>query len=308
MVRVLTYVGTKYHQETTHDTPAKHVVDGFRQEDSHWAGQLGNGSIRICVADGHGSLHVKQGKYAGGREMADACCRVCEMHARTPVADLFPLCQSATKLIEFNADDIWHEDGSLSIRPMNSKRHRVTSHGTTLSILELAPPGNRSTFAHVGDSTGLLVRDDGTFSRLGEPHTVRHATEVLRMRQKGATIHKDYFEFKLRGSTQRCMLSRAIGHFGPTPISQTPDVIFFNTRQSDRIVVATDGLWDHITTAAAADIVLNSHTEDEAADRLMKVVRESSKPHDNTTIVVHFITNTADTQVRLREHSCCTIM
>lgn len=291
MVQFVSDVGSKYKQSVTPDTPS-YAATGVRMEDSFGAFRgRGGGGLVLVVADGHGSTKVGDGVVVGGRECADAACdavRTAPSH-RDPMA-LFRRSQRAIRdKVVVPGQQRIAIDGVVRVRA-SSGDVELSVRGTTLSVCRVCP-GRDSWFAWVGDSVGFLVRGDVVVP-LGTPHGTRNKAEAQRVVQLGGKVDGKYFEFRTAGSKQRIMLSRALGHVGHDPISKTPEVVHFVPYAGDKLVVATDGLWDCISVARAGQVVAAAATEADACAALLEAYRASKHPRDNVAIACHFVEGT----------------
>jgi serine/threonine protein phosphatase PrpC len=287
MVQFVSDVGSKYKQAVTPDTPS-YAATGVRMEDSFCAFR-GDGDLLLVVADGHGSTKVSDGVVVGGRECADAACeavRTASSH-RDPIA-LFSKSQRAIRdKVVVPGQQRSAPDGVVRVRA-SSGDVELSVRGTTLSVCRVCP-GRDSWFAWVGDSVGLLVRGDAVVVPLGTPHGTQNKAEALRVARLGGKVDGKYFEFRTAGSKQRIMLSRALGHVGHDPISKTPEVVHFVPYAGDKLVVATDGLWDCISVARAGQVVAAAATEADACAALLEAYHASKHPRDNVAIACHFV-------------------
>lgn len=266
--------GTKYHQAVTTETP-EYARSGVRQEDAFAVHHRQSGELVVCVADGHGSSKMAPGVYKGGRESADAACAAAV--AVLPPAELFYACDASVRaaLSENNSD----------------------AAGTTLSVLTLRAPPRQSTFSWVGDSVGVLVRER-TILPIGAPHSVHHAHDLKRMIQGGARIDGKYF---VCPTGLRIAVSRSLGH--SAPVIASPETASFVVAPGDRVVVASDGLWDACNQRQAGEILMAASTEQDASKSLMHLTRSVTQ-RDNVTIVVVFVHEKQKTS----DDSCCVLM
>lgn len=281
-VVVLTDPGTRYRQAVTDDTP-DYALEGVRMEDAHRVAVHGGRTV-VCVADGHGSSKVSEGEFVGGREYADAACHEAAHLALKGVrpAEIFERAQRALRAVRL-PHTAWDGDALVHLHPP-TRRRTSSACGTTLSLCVLTR--RRAEFSFVGDSMGVLVRPDGTHVALGTPHTVASAPEVARMRAAGAELERRYFVSRVRGSTTRCAVSRSLGHFGNTAILQAPDTVRVALGEGDRVVIASDGLWDAVGRAEAAGVVRASTSDRDACESLLQIARSAAGPRDNVTVAV----------------------
>jgi protein phosphatase len=140
--------------------------------------------------------------------------------------------------------------------------------GTTLTAAQLSP--DRSlTIAHVGDSRAYLFRS-GILEQLTSDHTV--VAEYLRagsIRPEDVATHP-----------QRSMLTRALGLY---PLIEV-DVIEARIRQSDRLMICSDGLTNmvgHERLTAA----LGQGAPEEAVWTLIEAANQAGG-HDNITVAI----------------------
>ena len=301
MVAALVDEGNKYTQQVTPSTPA-YAASGVRMEDAHAIRKGVGDRLVIAVADGHGSIKLADGVFVGARECADAACSVATRMASSPGASssqVFASCQAAAEAQLRAHPHTMEDDGVLRVLS-HGGRPTVPACGATLSVAVLRP-GRPSSFAWVGDSVGLLVRADGSHLPLGHPHSVSDPSERARMRAAGARVDGKYFEYRAHGSAMRIAIGRSIGHVGHSCIDSTPSVVTFVPQPGDRVVVATDGLWDVCTRSRAAALVSSAPTEAQACESLMALSRSSPSPRDNSTVVCAFVDSPR------AEEACCSI-
>lgn len=282
MVYAMSDVGTKYAQTVNSNTP-EYASGGVRMEDSWSVRRLRSGLV-ICVADGHGSTKLSEGVYVGGRECADTACNSVASSNSTNPNELFVECQNSIRST-LNIPGQYWKGNSMHVR--TERGEEVPMHGCTLSVCKLTELD--SWFAWTGDSVGVAIISGETVP-LGVPHGTKNTEEVRRMRQMNATVDGNYFEYRTSGSKVRISVSRSLGHFGHAPMSQTPEITHFNPKDGDRILIATDGLWDMITQEKAGSILSNASSEKEACTQLIEHATSTSrKPRDNVVVVVHFV-------------------
>ena len=139
--------------------------------------------------------------------------------------------------------------------------------GTTLVAAVIR--GNDLTIANVGDSRAYLVR-------------AKRATQVTRdhslVAEQVATGAMT--EDEARESQHRNIITRALGH------RQRVDVDIFEIRllADDRLVLATDGLYDYVPEDAMVSTVLNCYPEDAARELVNAAIANQS--NDNATALV----------------------
>ena len=303
MVAVRTCVGTKYQQVVREGTP-ENVVDGVRMEDAHAVRRVGQ-RVAICVADGHGSTKLREGVFVGGYESARIACDTAA-GVGTAAGDatrVFQRCHAAIRDELAIPGSFW-ESGVQFIKTQRRPGGELATHGCTLSICQIHP-GQVSTFAFVGDSVGVWVTAGGQIVPLGRAHGAKNADEVGRMRAAGTNAKDGYFEFVVGGSTMRAAVSRSIGHFGVPQILTEPDTVHFRAHAGDKILVASDGLWDCMNQTDAGMVLLGSSTEEEAAAALVHACKvRGGGNRDNVTVACHFLEDAVPTTTNT---GCCLV-
>ena len=139
--------------------------------------------------------------------------------------------------------------------------------GSTVTALVLA--GERLTLVHVGDSRAYLLRD-GVLSRLTHDHTlVRSMVEAGTLTEAEAVSHP-----------QRATLLRALA-----PGQEGPDLALHTVRESDRYLLATDGLHGVIAPDAVAAALRTAPHPAEVVRTLVDLAVDAGAP-DNVAVAV----------------------
>ena len=88
----------------------------------------------------------------------------------------------------------------------------------------------------------------------------------------------------------RAAVSRSLGHFGIASMLVEPEIVHFRPHMGDKILVASDGLWDCINQQVAGSVLVDSRSENEAVTALINVCKvRGRRKRDNVTIACHFI-------------------
>ena len=133
------------------------------------------------------------------------------------------------------------------------------------------------------------------------------------MRAAGAMKMKRHFDVKIGTDGYLLAVSRAIGHLGSAMVSHEPE-IFDVAPGWASLVLATDGVWDHVTKGDAAALVAQAPGTQQAADALLAAaVRNGStkRTRDNASAVVvrPFAAAAAgDRDAARPAGGCCTVM
>jgi protein phosphatase len=117
----------------------------------------------------------------------------------------------------------------------------ISHMGTTLTAAWLR--GTRVHLVHVGDSRAYLIRD-GEIRCLTQDHST--AGEMYRMRILSAD--------KVRSHPRRSELTRGLG----LGLFIQPDILRFESRPGDRLVLCTDGVWSALEDEEIAGLSVKS--------------------------------------------------
>lgn len=142
--------------------------------------------------------------------------------------------------------------------------------------------------ANAGDCRCVLGRDDGGVVELSKDHVATDETEQARIGARGGTVTCDG---RVEGFL---MVSRAMGdRFLKRYITATPDVSTHRIEDADDfLVLASDGLWDVVSSQEAVDMVRSTvRVPDLAAKRLaLRAIELGSD--DNISVIVVLLRGT----------------
>lgn len=150
---------------------------------------------------------------------------------------------------------------SLSSVPVSLTR----ACGTTATVVALV--GDQFTVAHVGDSRAVLSRRDGSVIRLFEDHKPGRQDEMERIESAGGLVLEVSGTFRVNGVLA---VSRAIGdpEFKRYVIP-LPDIRTFSlSGEEEFLVMASDGLWDHVKDEESVELVRNTILSESEEDKL----------------------------------------
>jgi len=159
------------------------------------------------------------------------------------------------------------------------------STATTLLIWRAADGKRYLQCANVGDSTAYLCRD-GRPINLSQDHKPTCKSERKRIESMGIVLEPE--QTRLNGLA----VSRAFGdHFPKSEmcgITGEPYVcnVVELTAKDTRVILASDGLWDVVTSQRACEMIKSVRDPNVAAKKLLQTALKSSKCNDNVTIVV----------------------
>ena len=144
---------------------------------------------------------------------------------------------------------------------------------------------NRLYVANAGDCRAVLGKADGTAVQLTNDHTINNPNEQQLLQQRGAKIINN----RVQG---HMMVTRAIGdHSVAQYITAEPEITEIELTQNDEfLIMASDGLWDVVSTEMATTLVRATvRVPEMAAKRLaLKAIELGSE--DNISVVVAFLT------------------
>lgn len=144
--------------------------------------------------------------------------------------------------------------------------------GTTLTAAALVEVDGDEQLAvvNVGDSRGYLLRD-GELSQITEDHSL--VEEMVRSGQLSAE--------EAQVHPRRNVVTRVLGIEPDVDVDVFPVVPF----RGDRILLASDGLFNEVTDAQIASTLRRLADADEAARELVKLARDHGG-NDNITVIV----------------------
>lgn len=292
-------VGTKYKQEVTEETPSYVTETGYRMEDSHHTFEArvnGKTYLVVAVADGHGSISARHGVFMGGREAADAALQSVQRNAslflRDPTSAYEVAAQAHVREASLPCKTVRWES-SIAVERNAGKREAV-SHGTTLSTLIVDVNEGACHSSYVGDSLILVVPKRGEAWFTGRAHDAMNAEEVGRLLKAGVKKwRKKHFDMRIGPGREEYVvqLSRSLGHFGNEQMIRTPSVLRWGRTEWEYAIVATDGVWNHVSPNTASQIARTCQTAQEGADKIIEATRskggtDSSRKRDNATVCI----------------------
>lgn len=156
--------------------------------------------------------------------------------------------------------------------------------GTTATVALIR--GHSLYLAHVGDSRAVLIRNNKIIA-LTKDHKITDPDEMERYRFSKWYKEKNRLisQGKIKGF-KLIAVSRSLGDaFFEDAISSIPDVKEIDLRESDILVIASDGLWNFVDNDQVLKIALSETTEKQISKELVIKALES-KSTDNITVAV----------------------
>ena len=168
--------------------------------------------------------------------------------------------------------------GSLSDAVRNARaavreftKSDITAQGAGTTLTAMLWSGVRFALAHVGDSRAYLLRG-AELTRLTHDHSfVQSLVDEGKLTVEEAAAHP-----------QRAMLLRALEHEG----TAEPDMHLREARAGDRYLLCSDGLTSVLDEQEISRALGSNGTSQQAADRLVELVRSAGAPDNVSCLVV----------------------
>lgn len=239
-------------------------------EDRHAAAKVAKAFDVAGVFDGHSGDEVAEFLSANfATYLADALGAV-------PAVDHAGVVSAAQKCVE-RID-----------RAARSSLPRSSAGATACAVLVLP---TALVTVNVGDSRAILFGEDGAAVPLSRDHKPSDPAEIDRILRAGGFVTQPQHTDGVHRVMGRLSLSRALGDWELRPwVSATPDITVHRRGPQDRfIVVATDGVWDVLTSDEVArtvqGVLASGGTPRQALGRLLAESRRRGSG-DNITIVL----------------------
>lgn len=109
--------------------------------------------------------------------------------------------------------------------------------------------------AWVGDSRGMILRDSQMIA-LTNDHKPNRPDEKKRIEEAGGTVEDGQVP-RILGSGSSLAVSRAFGDadYKPNLVTAEPEVISVDGKPGDIIILASDGMWDVLSTRKVAKVL-----------------------------------------------------
>ena len=237
---------------------------------------LAKGAVWFGVFDGHGGAAVSTFLSTRLPELLFSS----SLNPYVAKEDDLPMMM---KWAYLQADHEWTE--------MN-KENPKWDGSTAVSALLIRTEGGggwKVVVANVGDSRAVLCLKGDEVEELSVDHKPTHPGEKMRVEKLGGEIsfHKGTWRVE-----RTLAVTRAIGdtHLKPFVVAE-PDIQTREIKAGEKasLILASDGLWDVISSLEAAQIIQHCSTkraEDAAKMLTIEALRRGSK--DNITVLVYF--------------------
>lgn len=139
--------------------------------------------------------------------------------------------------------------------------------------------------ANAGDCRCIVASKNGSIETLSKDHVATDPDERSRVEARGGYIDEQHGRVQGRLAVSRALGDRAVKRF----VTAVPDVVTLELKPDhDFVVLASDGLWDVVSSQEAARLVqTTARSADLAAKRLaLKAIELGST--DNISVIVAF--------------------
>ena len=180
-------------------------------------------------------------------------------------------------------------------------------------IVAVLPRLGKAMCANIGDSRAVLARPGAigwNHFALSSDHSMNRADEVARVQANNGVIVLGLGGVKrvvpssgvswpeIRKKKLALAMTRALGHpvLRHHGVSAEPEVENFDVQAGDRIIIASDGLWDVLSNAEVTLVTSYAATAAKAVSSLWSASHAKyacGRPEDNTTIVALFLDEVA---------------
>lgn len=170
---------------------------------------------------------------------------------------------------EFN-ENKWKKCLQNSFDKIEYELKKCCDSGSTLVVLMIDEDKN-CYFANVGDSIGCILNEQ--IEKIGVKHRLDLISERERVEKSGGLVVRN----RVNGILA---ISRAIGDFSMKPeVSSEPYVKICKLDQNDKIILASDGLWDFVTLNELFDFAKNNFDAEQIVNEFY------CKSYDNITVI-----------------------
>lgn len=161
------------------------------------------------------------------------------------------------------------------------KRHHLRGGTTLLGCLIV---GNLLAIGHVGDCRFYRIAD-GRCELLTRDHSVA----MLELMRENITAYQEASE-EARHHPARNQLYRALGESPLSPsdfdtLATTTGTPAIGLKHGDTLLLCSDGVWEPVSQAEIAQVVVESPTLSEAARKILSLVLQRGAP-DNATLII----------------------
>ncbi|MBE7047059.1 MAG: Stp1/IreP family PP2C-type Ser/Thr phosphatase [Ruminococcaceae bacterium] len=224
-------------------------------EDSYFVSDIIGENVVACVADGMGG-------HKGGKTASSMLCEYIETASYE--LDLFS--KDSDKIVELLEGVIEGANEEIFLR---AKSHEeLSGMGSTLVMCVASP--ERVVCANVGDSRMYQINDDG-INQITKDHSM-----VQEMVDKGQITPEEAM-----AHPNRNIITRAVG----SDVELKIDFFKLQPKKGDKLILCSDGLTNMVSEDDIYYIVKNTHSPDEACEKLVNTAN-SAGGKDNITAVI----------------------
>lgn len=230
---------------------------------------------RFYVSEIHNYAVVADGM--GGRHFGEVAAQMSVDSIRDRFENYFPESISSLRAVDQThcSDmvtclmDDWIRDANFQVWNRGQQEEKYRDMGTTLVMVYTLP--NMAVVAHIGDSRGYHINEDGKMSLVTNDHSFVNsqvATGAMTLEEAEA-------------SNQKNIITRAIG----THKQVKPDFKTIRMHAGERLLLCSDGLSDMVGAEAIGEIA----SRDEKGKHILEALVEEANHNggrDNITVVL----------------------
>lgn len=177
----------------------------------------------------------------------------------------------------------------LSFISTDKEIHKLKiQSGTTATVVIVK--NNHVFLANVGDSTIVIKRSNSPAKKLTKDHHLADPQELENYRSSKWFSEKNRLisQGKIKGF-KLIAISRSLGDmFFEDAISPVPDVSEIEFDKGDKLILATDGLWNYINLTKLDDFIKNNYDLQIITELLVQEALNNKSSDNITTIVLTY--------------------
>lgn len=183
------------------------------------------------------------------------------------------------------------EDMSVALQrsfaEMNAVLHKKITDDSGATAVIAYIQDNIAYFANCGDARAVIGRRDGTAIRCSVDHKPEIPEERQRIEDLGGLVLLYRGTYRVNA---RLAVARAFGDKSLYPYIIADPYLHTKVLDNDDLflILACDGIWDEVKDEEAVNIVYESESPEEAAQKLVDVAYERHST-DNMSVIVVFL-------------------
>ncbi|RIA93841.1 hypothetical protein C1645_690376 [Glomus cerebriforme] len=183
-----------------------------------------------------------------------------------------------------------------SVNSINSLALGIDDNKSGASGLVVYISGTILYVANVGDTRAVIGRNNGNAHEIASNHSKISPSEIERVREAGGFISHDGLV------NDEVNVSRSFGHFHLTPvINANPSIEKIHLSEQDEfIILATRGLWDHMSYQTAVDVTRTERDDLMLAAQKLRDFAISYGAEENIMVMIIGVGDLFDRRLRQR--------